>query len=300
MPASRSRTERWRECLRQIHERDGGLEISIPSLPAVLSSQQVPDLVQQRSGDLIWRVRVLKITETEIWVEQPSAAGATIELQGGLGVVAVMSIGQNRWMFITQTLGPTMGTHQGRQVKAMRLQMPEHVERCQRRNFYRVSTAELSLPRVECWPILNPTTVVAAEIANREQILELVDNPKAVPTNVQHEPAILPEVAPKFPARLVNVGGGGAGLLVDGKDAKAMDRCRYFWLRIDFTPAIPAPIAMTARLAHTHIDSEQNVYAGMAFEWSFNAPHKDFVVDQIRRYVASQQKSQLAATRDAA
>lgn len=295
MPASRSRTERWRECLRQIHEREGALEISIPSLPTALQSQNVPEIVQQRCGDLIWRVRVLAMNDAEIIVEQPTAAGATIDLAPGIGIVAVMSIGQNRWMFITQTLGVVTTNPQGRPVRAMRLAMPQHVERCQRRNFYRVSTAELSLPRVECWPILNPTTVVAAEIANRAQIMNLIDNHAPTPADVLDEPAILPEVGPKFPARLVNVGGGGAGVMVDGKDAGSMDRCRYFWLRIDFMPAIPAPIAMTARLAHTHIDSEQNLYAGMAFEWSFNAGHKDFVIDMIRRYVASTQKSQLSA-----
>ena len=55
------------------------------------------------------------------------------------------------------------------------------------------------------------------------------------------------------------------------------------------------PIAITARLAHTHIDSGQNLYAGMAFEFHFNPAHKQFVVEQICRYVTVLQSDQLRA-----
>jgi len=299
VPANRSRTERWRECLRQIHERDGGLEISIPSLPSALDRASAPPIVAQRAGDLIWRVRVVALSEREILVESPAAAGATIELDAGLGVVAVMSIGQNRWMFITQTLGYTGVSFQGRTVRAMRLAMPEHVERCQRRNFYRVSVTELSLPRVEVWPLLDPTTIGPAEVANRAEILDLLERPSGAPAAIR-EPSVLPEVGPKLGAHLMNIGGGGAGLLITPQEAPGVDRARYFWLRVDLTPEIPAPIAITARLAHTHIDSTQNLYAGMAFEWSFNAPHREFVVEQIRRYVAAVQQAQTRTRRQAA
>src|SRR4029079_10160732 len=67
VPASRSRTERWRDCLRQVCERDGALEISVPT------SRPGPG-EQTRSGfhgaDLIWRVRIVSLTETEIVIEQ--------------------------------------------------------------------------------------------------------------------------------------------------------------------------------------------------------------------------------------
>ncbi|QYU69857.1 hypothetical protein J4558_06950 [Leptolyngbya sp. 15MV] len=241
---------------------------------------------------------MLETTPTEILVEPPAAAGSTIEFEPGVPLVAVMSVGQNRWMFVTQNLGNAAATWHGRPTRAMRLRMPEHVERCQRRNFYRVSTVELNLPTVEVWSIINPTTVGPAEVANRTQILDLLDRPQAARPNA--EPAVLPEVGPKFTARLMNVGGGGVGLLIEPHLAQAIDRSRYFWLRLDLTPTIPAPLAMTARLAHTHIDSLQNVYAGMAFEWPFNAGHRDFVVEQIRRYATSLQRAATQARRHAA
>ncbi len=273
VPASRSRTERWRDCLRQVFERDGALEIAIPA-PAGGDSEP-------SAGDLIWRVRILGLKDTAILVEQPSTAGQLIDVLPGSAIIGSLSIGQNRWMFRTRVLGPReSGPCPSR---SLCLEMPGTVERCQRRNFFRVSTAELSLPSVHCWPLLDPSSVVAAEVANRAQILDLIQSPR--PIDAAEDPLILPEVGPRFNARLMNLGGGGAGLIVDRGEASAVDKARLFWLRINLMPQIPAPIGLTARLVHTHIDSAQNLYAGTAFEWSFNTSHRDFVTQQIIRYV---------------
>ncbi|MFM9996513.1 MAG: hypothetical protein ACKVU4_12030 [Phycisphaerales bacterium] len=287
MPASRSRTERWRDCLQQVFERDGALELAMPSG----TSER-----QGFSGgtNLIWRVKILALNEREIHVEQPTAMGSLIDLAQGLTLVAVMSIGQNRWMFHTRSLG-AISAERGPRV--LRLEMPQNVERVQRRNFYRISTAEIALPTVECWPLLDPSSVAVAEVANRAMIQELNQSEITgrVPAPAPDDSLVLPEVGPKFPARLVNLGGGGAGLLIRRDEAGPLERARVFWLRIDLTPNIPAPIAMTARLAHTRYDSEQNIHAGMAFEFSFHPSHKSFVVDQIARYVGLLQRRQMAA-----
>jgi hypothetical protein len=290
VPASRSRTERWRQCLRQVHERDGALEVSIPIAQAPGSAPGEPG-----HADLIWRVRILTLTEDDITVEQPSAAGRWMALTPGVRLIAVMSIGQNRWMFHTavQAVGAN-----GLQ-RTMRLAMPTMVERCQRRNFYRISTAELSLPRVECWPLLDPQSVIPAEIANRAQVLGMSDVGCRMSDvgagTASDEPLLLPEVGPKFLARLMNLGGGGVGLIIDPKEAGSAERSRLLWLRIDLTPTIPAPLAMTARPVHTHLDSSQSVYAGLSFEWAFHPAHREFVVEQIGRYVESLQRCQRLA-----
>jgi c-di-GMP-binding flagellar brake protein YcgR len=244
---------------------------------------------EERGVDLVWRVRVLSLSESEIVVEQPSAAGTWIDLQSGVNLVAGMSIGQNRWMFHTRVLGPG-----ARHPRALRLAMPDNVERCQRRNFLRISTAELSLPLVECWPLLDPTTVIAAEVANRDQF---EGHPASGP--VSNEPMLLPEVGPRFTARLMNFGGGGAGLIVAPGDSAAVDRARLYWIRIHLMPHLPAPLGITARLVHTHIDSTQSVYAGLAFEWSFNPAHKDFVIEQVSRCSKSMQAAQASRKRAA-
>ena len=231
--------------------------------------------------NLIWRVRILAISGGEIHVEQPSAMGQAIALAAGLDLVAVMSIGQNRWMFHTRSLGGLTAPRGG---PVLRLEMPTGVERCQRRGFYRMSTAEIAMPSVEVWPLLDAATVALAEVANRARIQDLLASDITGRAGAHDEP-VLPEVGPRFNARLLNIGGGGAGLIVDQKEAGSLERARHFWLRIDLRPNIPAPIAMTARLAHTRLDSGMNVHAGMAFEFSFHPAHRQFVVDQITRYV---------------
>lgn len=279
MPASRSRTERWRDCLHQVYERGGGLEISL--------SREGPDA--GRGADLVWRVRLLGVSDDDLTIEAPNTLGKSIVLERDTHLIVAMSIGQNRWMFRTSVvdldrmcLGRGAMEH-----TVLRLAMPEHVERCSRRSFYRMSTAELRLPEVECWPLRDPATAIAPEIANRALILDL-QNQDISGINAQQrlaQPAMLPEVGPGFKAQLLNVGGGGAGLLVNRSDAAGLDCVRSMWIRIDLRPEIAAPIAMTARCVHTHIDSGQNTYAGLAFDFGFNPGHRDFVVSQISRYV---------------
>src|SRR6185295_2403310 len=102
----------------------------------------------------IWRVPVVGLTEDEILVERPLALGKAIDLQVGARLIVAMTIGQNRWMFRTTTLPAGTGR------PCIHLAMPTQVERCQRRNFYRISTTEITLPRVECWPLLEPASVM--------------------------------------------------------------------------------------------------------------------------------------------
>lgn len=268
MPANRSRTERWRESLHQIYERNGGLEISLARAPGADSGP-----------DLLWRVRLLGITDQELLVEAPAAAGKSVSIAPGSNLVVVMAVGQNRWMFHSKVLGAGQGT--------LRLVMPDRVERCQRRDFLRISTAAVNPARVQCWRLLDPSTVVAAEVANKGQVLDLENGVGVPPLDMNTETMLLPTVGPEFHARLLNIGGGGVGLLVDKSEASALDRCRYLWMKIDLRPEIPAPIGLTARLVHVHTDHEHNVYAGVAFEFSFNASHRDFVTSQIGRYVGA-------------
>jgi hypothetical protein len=260
-----------------VYERDGALEISV-SRP------------EEGGSDLVWRVRLAGMSDEHLVIEQPSAAGQWIDLEPGVSIVAGIAIGQNRWMFHTRVL-PRLKSFPPRTV---RLAAPTAVERCQRRNFFRISTVELNLPRVECWALLDPSSVVAAEVANRARIMDLVRGGGRAPAADSGEDALtLPEVGPKFGALLMNVGGGGAGLLIDKADAPATERARLFWMRVNLTPIIPAPLGMTGRLVHTHIDSAQNLYAGMAFEWAFHPSHRDFVIDQIMGYAAALQKRAL-------
>jgi len=49
----------------------------------------------------------------------------------------------------------------------------------------------------------------------------------------------------------------------------------------------------TGKLVHTHIDSMNNTYAGMAFDFSFNPEHQKTVAAQIASYVQRVQAKQI-------
>ncbi|HEX2839443.1 MAG TPA: hypothetical protein VHN77_15105 [Phycisphaerales bacterium] len=286
MPANRSRTERWRDGLQQIMDRNGGLELSIAHNDA--------DPVLSQSPDLVWRVRLLGLSEHEMLVESPAAAGKNVTFQEGIPLVGVMSIGQNRWMFRTRTMTRADGPSPFRTLHGVRIAMPTTVERCMRREFMRVSTAGLRLPTVECWPLLTPTSVVAAEAANRAQINELSHRGE-VTKDTEVPDFALPDVGPKFNAQLMNMGGGGLGLIVDKGEASLADRARMIWMRVDLRPTIAAPLAITGKVAHTHIDSTQSLYAGVAFEFAYNPAHRDFVVEQVQKFLGRMQAPRAAA-----
>jgi len=258
MPASRSRTLRWKDSLQKIRDRGGAIEISV-DLPAA-----------EGGSHLIWRVRVLEITPDRILVEQPMALGRDLSIRSGLEMVCGITVGQNRWMFRTQSVA-TDG-------RTLALAMPERVDRCQRRDFFRVGTASLALAPADCWPLLDPMSAVSAEVAGQAMVAEGGGCDAEAPI-------LLPEVGPKFKARLVNIGGGGAGIILGREDASAIDRARLLWVRLDLTPQLSAPIGIAARVAHTHLDSCQNLYAGLAFEFAHHPSYRQFVVDQICRYV---------------
>ncbi len=279
MPASRSRTEHWRDSLQKVFERGGALEISVDRGAS-------PTMQEDRGADLVWRVKMVRMTESTIVVEPPAACGATIPLGAGVRLVAAMTIGQNRWMFHTQTLGQ-VDAGAGRP-KLLVLQMPSNVERCTRRGFYRISTADLKLPRVECWPLLNLSSIRAPEAANRAQINDLLRTNAVLGVEIDEaESILLPEVGPMFKAQLLNVSGGGLGLLLNNDDSRVLGSRPFLWLRLDLRPDIPAPIAVTARVAHTHIDSGANLYAGLAFDFTHNIEHRAFIVEQFAQYIQS-------------
>lgn len=294
VPASRSRTENWRDCLAKIQDRGGALEISVAPPSTSPSTPQASSPARDRSADVVWRVRVVAVRADGVIVEAPGAFGHTINLRPGVALVGAMTVGQNRWMFHCKVLAQQTDS---RGLAQLVLSLPEGVERCTRRSFYRISTADLHLPLVQCWPLLDPTSVVAAEAANRAQIKDALaarEGAPIPPPSSPDEPILLPDVGPMFHAHLLNISGGGLGLRISADEAVAAQRRPHIWLRLDLRPHVPIPVAVTARVAHTHIDSAQELHTGLAFDFSFNAEHRRFVVDLFMKYVQQIENGQLA------
>lgn len=288
MPANRSRTAGWRQCLEQIKRRGGSIELAI-ARPGMEGGGV--------SGDLLVRCRVLSLRDDAIHVEAPVALGRTIEIPEGVELVAMMAVGQNRWMFRTRCLQWHSPEGRADARAEIDLAIPDRVERCQRRRDYRVETASLDLPAVQLWPLLDPTTVVLAERVNEAEFLRELDGSESPLCRIGDEDIdeeILPEVGPALPARLVNLGGGGVGLTVEDAYAASLGRRSLFWMRFGLPPMLNTPVCATARLVHSHMQSDRQTYAGMTFDFSANPAHKRVVVRQILQAIACQQKLQMS------
>ncbi len=286
MPASRSRTQEWRRSLEQLLGRDGALEIAI----ARESAAPAADVA---GGDLVWRVRLVDMTEQQLIVESPYALGRGLDIAPGTDLVCAIAIGQNRWMFKSRTLGYAMPHGGGRSTsRGLRIEMPVHVERCSRRAL-RVDVAELRLPSVEMWPLFDPTSVVLAERSNELAYAAARAGEKIAPCSDE----LLPAVGPRFAATVVNIGGGGLGLMLEPADASALARHRLFWFRFQLADGTGVPVCAAGRVVHTHIDSTQRTYAGVSFEFTFNPSHQRTVADQIAYAIHRVQQEQSAAKR---
>jgi len=278
MPANRSRTDRWRQSLEKIRSRGGGLEFTVDNQNSSSDSE---------SKNLVWRVRLLDYDDNTLVLEHPGAMGLSFQIDQGTPLIGILSVGQNRWMFHTQTLKCVTEKNRQGVFKKLLVEMPKKVERCMRRNFDRTSSARVNLPVVNAWPLLNHASAGPVEIANRMMIEQLREQGSI--TKEAFDPQMLPEVGPRFDAKLANIGGGGVGLVVDKENRSCLDSVHLFWLSINLLPSVPAPVVMVARMAHSHIDSQQNTYAGLAFDFSQSNGHKDFVVKQIDRYIRDSQ-----------
>jgi hypothetical protein len=275
MPASRSRTLEWRRSLEELCQKGGSLEVAITRDDG-------------RGHDLVWRLRILDVRDDGIVVENPGALGRALPLHVGTRLVAYIVIGQNRWEFRTAVLE---SIPPGRQADARngasRLSLPERVERCLRRHA-RFDLGPLALPPVDVWPLLDPKSAVAAERANELAWAAFLEG-KPVTTD---EEALLPTVGPKLTGHLANMGGGGAGLLVEPAQAGLLSRHRLFWVRLALGDGCPVPIVACAKLVHTHIDSTQRTYAGMSFDFGFNPAHQKTVAAQVERSIRTLERRQ--------
>lgn len=280
MPAHRSRTMRWKDSLKKIRDRGGGLEFTLARDGSDIDGH-----------DLVWRVRLHSFDDTIMTIEHPGALGHSFPIEVGSPLIGVITVGQNRWMFRSKVV--RVGGQPGAG-KTLVVEMPESVERCTRRAFGRTSIGEISLPKVEMWPLLNPTSATPVESASRVLIEQLRSDGSG--TNERTADLMLPEVGPGTSGVLANIGGGGVGLILDPEQRSALTSAAVYWLAIDLRPSCPAPVMMAARMAHQHIDSGQSLHAGLAFDFDRSIDHQHFVLDEVDRFLRqTQQRGKKAA-----
>jgi len=291
VPAHRSRTENWRQCLEQIGERAGAIELAArpgaTALDAPTASSASPTPIGPRL-DIVWRVKVLDVGQKELLVSSPGAAGQRVELSSLLPLMASYVIGQNRWAFATTVMGTRPAPARSMDGIGIALSLPSSVSRCPRRSSERLSTSSFNLPEVDCWPVLNPDTIAPAEAANRAMLTRLWTRADA-PASSSTEPMIehaMPEVGPRVTARLVNISGGGVGLSMTPESHSAIDRSAFTFVRLRLAPHVPAPLCMTVRRAHAKLESDGMIHVGCALDYTWSPDSQRFIAELFARYMS--------------
>lgn len=278
MPASRARGTHWRKTLAQVCERDGAIELAL----APPEGGEGPS-----RGDLVWRVRLLRVGDDEMLVETPRALGRDVPIATGTELVGAIVIGQNRWTFRARVLAAFV-PHRAPQGGTLAIEMPDHLERCQRRHG-RYDATGLQLPTVDLWSLLDPSSVVPMQRA----AMPLIEHALAGhPIDASVLDEYQPVVGPRFSATLMNIGGGGVGVRLEPADAVILAHHPVLWVRIPLGDAMPVPLLATGKVVHTHLDSAQFTYAGLAFDFSFNPAAQRLITEQILFTIEAQQRRQ--------
>ncbi|NLX14567.1 MAG: hypothetical protein GXY44_13070 [Phycisphaerales bacterium] len=86
------------------------------------------------------KVRFLDLTESEIWVDYPTVNGRRIAIHNEVAIRLFFCLEDDFYSFVARPLGPTSWSSRGAvEVAALRLEIPEDIERNQRRSCYRLS-----------------------------------------------------------------------------------------------------------------------------------------------------------------
>lgn len=276
MSAHRSKAIEWRRSLEQIRHRDGIVEIAIAHGAAGQGLAFDSD-VNPSVANLVWRLRIREVGPDEFAVERPSSNGRPIDIPRGTALIGAVTFEKDRWMFRSRVLGiwtPLTGFSASN--RGIRIAMPHQVERCLRRAT-RITVAGMRLPKIEMWPLLDPSTALSCERAYETALQRVKEGSAPIAPSDE----VLPKVGAGFQATLVNIGSGGLGVLVEPEDAVALSYHRLFWVRFGLGAVMPIPIAVSARIVHTHIDAAHRVFAGVSFNFDLNPAYQSVVGDQI-------------------
>ncbi|MGA0285659.1 MAG: hypothetical protein ACO3YY_01425 [Phycisphaerales bacterium] len=297
MPAFRSRTLHWRRNLEQLARRGGALEVAIAPASDVADSSDPPS-TGPLPADFVWRLRIASTSEDRIELELPEMLHRSVPVREGTTVVAAIVVGPNRWMFRSRVVASVDAMSIGASPGTFQIEMPEKVARTRRRHL-RVDSASLALPTVRLWPLLDLASVRPAQRA-LALTAEAIGRGERVVDRTWEDESVRPTLGPEFGATLMNIGGGGAGLRLEPSDAAAIASHRHFWMEIDLRPESALPLCVTARIAHTHLESTGATYAGVAFDFTADAEHAKLVGRQVIGAIAARQRRQEPATRRAA
>ena len=196
------------------------------------------------------QVRLLEVHQDGVVIlERPGVSAGAAWVQPGAWVALYLCHGPSRWSASARVAELTRHALRDRvTVGALRLEPPVEVVSEQRRAHYRVDTSMMDLPPV---------------------ILRLLD---------EHGRVVNADSTPGLEARLMNLSGGGFGLLLNPRHqpARQVMRGRFYQCRIRLPLVHDEPLTVNARLIHVYPQKGGSVYLGFACQHPDQAAAETF------------------------
>ncbi len=269
-----------------------GLVKEIASRNGTVTLYPQADEADKRALNAVeFKVRLLQIADGQWIVERPFAKAGELGLAEDRDVFGIVQTDAQRFGFNSRVVSVELfSLNDDRRVPALRLAAPRDVHVVQRRAYYRVPLAAVSLPPVRVYPIRDLTTIRQAEYAN-ERMHRLAEN------NQEFDPeTVKPDVGQPVAARLFDLSGNGMALITDMANRPLFSEVNRLWIEFNL-PGVELPIAVVGQVVRIDEFAGHELFVGINFCFEYYKAHGIFVTDQICRYAAHQQRKKLQRQR---
>jgi len=208
-----------------------------------------------------YRVRLLACEAEHIVVAKPRYRRDDPGLKPGQGLAIRGGDDGQWWEGATEVIqSEHYQLNRRKRVSALRLSFPQYVGSAQRRSFYRVEMDDLSLHQAYLSAAAPPIEDVC-------------------------------HVKRSYPARLLNISGGGVSLEAPCSASELL--ARYDWLWCELTlPTEPAPLMLPCRVVRLQMRPDGTYKIGLKYELP-DEPFAHRIVDQVCRFTAWAQRRKL-------
>lgn len=205
-----------------------------------------------------FRTRVLSAGDGGIVVQRPAQAEAAgcFHPRTVVSVLALDGEGR-RWELISKVRrSMRVKLNDTADTAALMLDYPSELRSGQRRSFYRVATRSSEMDSIQLLP---------------------------------HEES--PEVK-AFSAALLNISGGGVGVIAPVEMREQLARTRYYVCRMTL-PVLGFPMMIPVCIVHREILEDGQTYLGMSFDFDDDRSDRERIVDEVCRFATHLQREQL-------
>ena len=273
----------WTALVDEADKRNGAVDLRID--PAW------HELEDDRSA--AYRVRLLRVDRrTAQWiVDRPFSLNGEVSLTIGLRLQGTIGTDSLRLGFKTEIVGvESFRLNDTQKVRAMRLAEPHSITSAQRRAYYRVPMLGQVGAGVTVWPVIDPTTIAGAELANQQA------HQSGQATGAPGSAKSLPVVSWPVEAALVDLSAGGVALRAERDQGQTLEDNALFWLELRL-PKTANPVGVAARIVRLEREENGQWLAAMSFSFDNLPVHRKFVTEHLCRFSAAEQRRQLQRQR---